>query len=55
MTESEKISQPSIRLDPIRLHKASELFIPSDSTDVLVNSLEGVGVELGNRVAALVV
>ena len=43
----------SIHLDLSRLHRARKLFAPNDSTDILVTSLEGLGVELGNRAMAI--
>ena len=53
MAETGKLPRANIRLDSSRLHRARELFMPSDSTDIFVNSLEGVGVELGNRARAI--
>ncbi len=50
-----KVNQPqtSIQLDSSRLRRASELFMPGNSNDILVNSLEGLGAELSNRGGAI--
>ncbi|MFC1943089.1 hypothetical protein ACFLWO_00705 [Chloroflexota bacterium] len=43
---------PFIQLDLSHLSRIEKLFIPGNSTDTLVISLEGLGAELSNRVGA---
>ncbi len=43
----------NIQLDLFRLRRARQLFVPNDSTDILITSLEGLGVELSNRAMAI--
>jgi hypothetical protein len=49
----ENLPRTNIQLDLSRLELAHKSFIPRNSDDILVNTLEGTGAELGNQVIAI--